>query len=322
MPDVKMCGLTKTLGSRLAFFISTLLISTSLHLPSALAHAEHGNEGGVPTISSKSKVPPGVSLQVVKSNAYQFALSTDGQQQVEIMGEDSRPFLRFKGNELYVDLNAKGWHRSRQPGGGPLPDRLKTKVRLKPNWVLLDKQTGYGWFDPRLMREDLPHFKLRMIVNGKPWAVTVERVEPEPMTGYWRPLLSSNIMMEGLNAMVPGLSGNAFMLSRLLNEEAEFQVLDDAQRPFLELRSDGVWLDSQHPWASKLDLFYNPGTTAAPWVRISESGTVTYAEPRLSRKPANTREIGTWSVPVKKKDSSIVVVLQGEHHWQQIEAAK
>jgi hypothetical protein len=308
----------KTLGACLAFSFYALLISSPLVSNSAFAHAEHGSEGGIPTVSPKAKLPNGLTLQVVKTNAYQFALATDGQQRIEILGEDKRAFLRFDRDKLYADLNATGWHRSRQPGGGPVPERLKKNSRLKPNWVLLDQQPGYGWYDPRLIKEDLAHFNLSMVANGKPINVRIERIEPEPMTGYWRPSLVNEPEFTGLNAMVPGLSGNAVMLSRMATAQGEFQVLDSQGQPFIELRKDGVWLNTSHAWANTVELFHTPGAADSPWVKVSETGTVTYADPRLNKKPAKTSETGSWAIPVKLKQSDQQVLLQGELKWQTI----
>lgn len=318
MPVVKSKWVKKTLGVCLAFSFSSLLIYNPVTINPAFAHAEHGSEGGVPTVSAKTKLPKGVSLQVVKSNAYQFALATDGKQRIEILGEDKRAFLRVDGDKLYADVNATGWHRSRQPGGGPIPEKLKEKPNLKPNWILLDKQSGYGWYDPRLVREDLTHFNLALIANGKPLNVRIERVVPEPMKGYWRPILTSEPKFGGLNVLVPGLSGNALMLSRMLSADGEFQILDDKGLPFIELRKDGVWLNSQHAWASGLDLFYSANTDQSPWVKVSETGTVTYADPRLDNKPQNLSEVGSWVIPVKLKNSTEQTLVTGELKWQTI----
>lgn len=321
MPVDKTNWVKKTLGACLAFSFSTLTIST-IALPStAMAHAEHGSEGGIPTVSPKAKLPKGISLQVVKSNAYQFALATDGQQKLEVLGEDKRPFLRFDGNKLYADVNAVGWHRSRQPGGGPVPDRLKENPQEEPNWILLEKQTGYGWYDPRLINEEVAHFNLQLLSDGKPLNVRVERVEAEPMTGYWRPTLTTEPAFNGLNAMVPGLSGNAFLLSRLGTAQSEFQVLDDENKPFLELRKDGVWLLSTHKWANDSGLFFSAADKDSPWVKVSETGTVTYTDPRLDNKPGKISAVGQWTIPVKRKESSDLSVLTGQLKWQRIEAA-
>lgn len=320
MPIVKTIWVKKTLGLGLAFFFSTLTIYAPFHSNSAFAHAEHGNEGGIPTVSPKAKLPKGVSLQVVKSTAYQFALSTDGQQQIEILGEDKRAFLRFEGKQLFADLNSSGWHRSRQPGGGPVPERLKTKQPPKPNWVLLDQQPGYGWYDPRLLNEEMAHFNLALRVNGKPVNIRIERQEPEAMTGYWRPVLTTDNLPDGLNAMVPGLSGKTFMLSRLATAQADYQVLDAKGEPFIELRPDGVYLDSKHPWAAKTELFFSPQAGQAKWVKVSETGTITYADPRLDNKPAKASQTGRWAVPVRMKGSDRISLLEGELKWQRIEA--
>jgi hypothetical protein len=322
MPANKPCWLKKTLGACLAFSFSTFAVSSLIYSPLVHAHAEHGTEGGIPTVSAKTKLPKGVSLQVVKSNAYQFALATDGKQKIEILGEDGRAFIRFDGDQLYANLNATGWHRSRQPGGGPLPDRLKTKIRLKPNWILLDRQAGYGWFDPRLMKEDLPRFNLSLRVNGKTMPVRIERIEPAPMTGYWRPVLTGESPFEGLNVMMPGLSGSSVMLSRPSAGDETFQVLDDSGKAFLELRSDGAWLDSRHEWATKLDLFYSMDTAGTAWVKVSETGTITYSDPRLARKPSSQAENGQWSLPVKSMPAGVVREIAGELRWQKIEAAR
>lgn len=321
MPVVKSKWVKKTLGACLAFSFCTLTISTIALPEPAFAHAEHGTEGGIPTVSPKAKIPKGISLQVVKSNAYQFALATDGQQKIEVLGEDKRPFLRFEGDKLYADLNASGWHRSRQPGGGPLPDKIKENPNLKPNWIPLAKQTGYGWYDPRLLNEEIAHFNLALLNNGKPLNVRIERIEPEPMTGYWRPSLINEPEFEGLLAMIPGLSGNALMLNRMGIAENEFQVLDDENKAFIELRKDGVWLDSTHKWAQASALFFNKGSQETPWVKVSETGTITYTDPRLNQKPEKTSEVGTWSIPVKRKGGKEMNMLQGELKWQEIKPA-
>lgn len=318
MPVVKSHWVKKTLGACLAFSFSTLIVAAVFQPHPALAHAEHGSEGGIPTVSAKAKLPKGISLQVVKTNAYQFSLATDGQQRIEVLGEDKRPFLRFDGDKLYADLNATGWHRSRQPGGGPIPDRLKENPKQKPNWVLLDQQTGYGWYDPRLMNEEIAHFNLGMMVSGKPASVRIERVQPEPMTGYWRPILLTEVEFSGLNALIPGLSGNALLLSRMGTTQDEFQVLDDQNEAFLELRTNGVWLNSTHKWARETELFFSPGNVESPWVKVSETGTVTYSDPRLERRPAKTSDTGTWAIPVKRKGANESSALKGELKWQRI----
>lgn len=318
MPVAKTLWVKKTLGACLAFSFSTLIISAGYQPHPALAHAEHGSEGGIPTVSPKAKLPKGISLQVVKTNAYQFSLATNGEQRIEVLGEDKRPFLRVDGNQLYADLNATGWHRSRQPGGGPIPERLKENPKQKPNWVLLDKQAGYGWYDPRLMNEEIAHFNLGMVANGKPINARIERVQPEPMAGYWRPALTTEPEFTGINALIPGLSGNALLLARMANAQEEFQVLDDQNQAFLELRDNGVWLNSAHKWAQSTGLFFSQGHRESPWVKVSETGTVTYQDPRLGRRPEKISDTGNWAIPVKLKGTDQLSVLKGELRWQHI----
>lgn len=51
---------------------------------------------------------------------------------------------------------------------------------------------------------------------------------------------------------------------------------------------------------------------------ISETGTVTYADPRLDKKPAKISEIGHWVIPVKLKEGEQQSLLKGELTWQKI----
>ena len=109
--------------------------------------------------------------------------------------------------------------------------------------------------------------------------------------------------------------------AQLATAEGDFQVLDTKGQPFLELREDGVWLDSKHPWAKQTELFYTPVADSG-WVKVSETGTITYAEPRLDAKPKKASQTGEWAVPVKLKGSDKTSLLEGELKWQRIEEPK
>ncbi len=320
MPFDSFKGATKALGFILAlsfFALSTFIpyLSNPAH-----AHAEHGTEGGIPTIMSKAKLPEGSSLQIVKTTAFQFAMATDGNARIEILGEDKKPFLRFDKQAVFADLNSTGWHRAQQPGGGPIPDFIKDNKNLKPNWVQIQQEPGYGWYDSRLMNESIAHFDLLMRQGKQTIKVRVERVEPEPMQGFWRPIQTETTEFNSLNSLIPGLSGNTLMISRLGSATSDYQILDDKAEPFLELRADGVWLNATHRWADELGLFYDKSSKGKGWINISSGSTITFNDPRLAQKPAKTGAVGQWNVPVKRLADDKVSNVQGELRWQSVVA--
>lgn len=320
MPFDSLKGATKALGLVLAlsfFALSTFIppLSTTAH-----AHAEHGTEGGIPTIIGKAKLPEGTSLQIVKTTAFQFAMATDGNTRIEILGEDKKPFLRFDKQAVFADLNSTGWHRAQQPGGGPIPDFIKDSKDLKPNWVQIQKEPGYGWYDSRLMNESVAHFDLIMRQGKQTIKVRIERIEPEPMQGFWRPVQTEMAEFDSLNSLIPGLSGNTLMISRLGTANSNYQILDNEAVPFLELRADGVWLNATHRWADELGLFYDTSVKAQGWINVSSSNTITFNDPRLAQTPAKTDSIGQWSVPVKRLADGKISNVQGELRWQSVVA--
>jgi len=320
MPFDPFKGAMKALGLFLALSFFALFTFIPNLSNTAHAHAEHGTEGGIPTIDGKARLPEGSSLQIVKTTAFQFAMATNGNTRIEVLGEDKKPFLRFDQQAVFADLNSTGWHRAQQPGGGPIPAFIKDNKKLKPNWVQIQSEPGYGWYDPRLMNESIAHFDLLLRQGKQTIKVRVERIEPEPMQGFWRPTQIELAEFDHLNSLIPGLSGNTLMVSRLGSADSNYQILDDKAEPFLELRADGVWLDTAHRWADALGLFYDKSAKEQGWTKVSASNTITFNDPRLAQRPAKTDAIGQWTVPVKRLDDNKVSRIQGELRWQPVVA--
>ncbi|WP_370262924.1 hypothetical protein, partial [Limnobacter sp.] len=246
----KQTWVQKALGACLALSVFSL---GTLHPQQAFAHAEHGSEGGVPTVVSQ--LPKTVQLSVAKSAAYQFALSTNGQHTVLVYGEDQqRPFLKIQGQRVQADVHSTGWHRAQQPGGGAIPPSLKENPNMPARWVPLADDGTVGWYDPRLQQEDLLSFNLKLSVDGKIRQVEVARVEAPKMDGFWRPVVTHEPDHPNLFVMVPGLSGNALMLSN--NGGQTVAVLDAQGQPFLRVGANGTWLKHTHGWAKDLGLYF------------------------------------------------------------------
>ncbi len=54
-----------------------------------------------------------------------------------------------------------------------------------------------------------------------------------------------------------------------------------------------------HAWASSVELFHSPGTEQAPWVKVSETGTVTY-RPATEQKTCENIRNRQLGIPVKQ----------------------
>ncbi|HEX4917811.1 MAG TPA: hypothetical protein VFV43_07940 [Limnobacter sp.] len=281
---------------------------------SALAHAEHGTEGGTPTVVTT--LQKSIQLRVAKAAAYQFALSTNGKHNILVYGEDEkRPFLRLQGKTVQVDVHSAGWHRAQQPGGGAIPPALKENPNMTPNWVTLDESAAIGWYDPRLQQEDLASFNLKVNIDGKARTIEVARIETPDIQGFWRPEISSELEHPAFSAMVPGLSGNALMLIR--TGQGAIAVLDDQGQAFLRLDSEGVWVNHKHPWSGDLGLFYAPEPNE-DWVRVSTGTAVTYRDPRLKKTPKNRKQVSTWQVPLVILEGQSTLEIKGITRWQSL----
>ncbi|HEX4842439.1 MAG TPA: hypothetical protein VFV57_02115 [Limnobacter sp.] len=279
-----------------------------------LAHAEHGTEGGVPTVVTP--LTKGIQLSVAKAAAYQFALSTNGQHQILVYGEDgTRPFLRLQGKKVEVDVHSTGWHRAQQPGGGAIPPALKENPNMPAKWVKLDESAAVGWYDPRLQQEDLTAFHLKISIDGKSKMLEVARVEAPEIQGFWRPQITEELDHPAASAMIPGLSGNALMLIRQGPEAISVQ--DDQGRVFLRLDTEGVWLNHKHPWSGELGLFHE-AASSGDWVKVSTSNAVTYQDPRLKKNPKDRKQVSTWRIPLAVSNLQSPLEIKGNTRWQSL----
>lgn len=281
------------------------------------AHESSESGAGIPVISSHFKAPSGIDIRVVQTTVNQFALATDGTHQVDILDPQGRAFIRLRDGKVQADLNAAAWFRAQQPGGGKVPALLMAKKDLPPQWSTVAEQTGYGWYDKRLVDDPPKPFKLSLRVDGKRIVVPVAVSSKPVMHGFWQPEVTQSPDTE-LTAMIPGVSGSVILLSRPINSEKTLQVLDDQGQAFIELRKDGVWVNQHHKWFAQLKLY---GKTGGPedWIKVNQGHTVTYQDPRIQASwPDNHKETGHWSIPVLIDGNTTPDTVLGEVHWQAV----
>lgn len=305
-----------------------LILALVGHNQVAWSHAEHGTGEPIPTIVNSRNLPKGVDLTVVKTTAHQFSLSTDGIQTVEVLGQGGVPFIRIQKAVVSANLNSPDWYRAQQPGGGPIPARLKSgsnPLKLEADWKVLAQQAGLGWYDPRLVDENQKSFKLTLRVNNQPYDVQVQRKPAPAFVGYW----TSRILTEpdstlGLSVLIPGLTTGAISLMRAPGATTVVDVIDTSGKPFLRSAPQGYWVNVEHPWFKDLGLFVN---TEQPeirqewgkqWIKASASGMLTYQDPRLKSPKVSNKSPRPWKIAMRELGKTDTEHLSGELLWQSV----
>lgn len=305
-------------------WISSLLLAALASSQQAWAHAEHGMGEPVPQLTSSKLLPKGVSLEVVKTTAFQFSLATDGKQSVEVLSDEGEAFIQIQQAQVRANTNSAYWYRAQQPGGGAVPERLKDGEhyrKLPAAWTSIAGQAGFGWYDARLLDENLKRFTLKLRINNQTIALPIERKAVAAFQGYWSNQLQGADEQLGLHALIPGLTGGAIALRRSLDGPDTLEVLDTRARAFLRSTADGFWVDTSHPWFKKLGLFVDsqrPITRAdwgSEWVKASNSSLLTYQDPRLQGqgKPAPAPQ--AWRIPVRLSGKAQQAHFSGNTVW-------
>lgn len=281
---------------------SALAVALCLLPTAVFGHAEHGHGQAEPMVDPKFRLPAGVQLSVAKSNVHQFVVSTDGQRTVEVIDASGRPYLKIQGGKVLGDANNPALYRMVQPGGGRVPEHLKdgrSYRALHAKWTELARQTGYGWYDARLVDESAKPFQLTLRVDGRPMRVPVKWGHPNAFKGYWEPQFVQVPNSADFEALLPGLTSGTLSLRATASRKQDVEVLDNQGKPVIRLTDHGVFVNSQHAWASQLGLYYET-SAAAGWVKVSEGSMVTYQDPRLKAPEGSQgRQRFTWSVPVR-----------------------
>lgn len=307
-----------------------LLVAGLVTAPAVWAHAEHGSGEPVPRVAAATRLPKGVDLVVVKTTAHQFSLSSDGQQSIEVLSDDGQAFIHIQQQRVLANINSPHWYRALQPGGGPVPARLKSGeqfLKLEPDWKPVAQQSGFGWYDSRLVDETQSSFKLTLRINGKLHPVSIER-KAAAFTGYWSSRLTREPELGGLTAVIPGLTTGAIALTRDPSYKGTLEVLDAVGKPFLRANADGYWVDVTHSWFGGLGLFVNRQNPqsrkewSADWVKVSDSRMLTYQDPRLKSPEGKSRAVRQWNIPVREMQTGEPVQFEGQMQWHSTGAHK
>ncbi|MDX1667924.1 MAG: hypothetical protein R3194_00770 [Limnobacter sp.] len=291
-------------ASRGIFFIGLIIFMLCVPLNPVWAHGgSHGDVvGGVPTIEGNDKLPEGISVSALKTNAWQFALAAKPGQNVEILDDNLKPFIRIQEGKVQANTRAAAWHRAQLPGGGRVPDILKNED-LPDKWLDIAEQTGYGWYDKRLLDEDNTHFTLPIRVDGTVYKLDVVRREADKPEGFWKARVTAEPSWTWLSTISSGSSGQALMLSLLGPDAQPVEIMDANDQAFIRLQKDGVWVDASHEWADQLALNIDQAPGQEQWVQVANSPRFLYTDPRLALPEKTSHEPLMRSIPIQSVTS-------------------
>ena len=126
------------------------------------AHA--GNADGSRPFVTGVEPEVGVVASAVFASSWEINLSAASGQEVSVLDDSGRPFLRISPDGVEGDYGAPVWFTSavapNAPGVVRLPDGVGTDS--PPDWRPVSRATVWGWFDPR--------------IRSQPGAVTPEMV--------------------------------------------------------------------------------------------------------------------------------------------------
>ncbi len=284
---------------------AVVAMASAATAPPARAHAG-AVDGSRPFVTGIEPAVPGLAASAVFAGSWEVNLSAVTGEEVAVLDDAGRPFLRFGPNGVEGDYGAAAWYPAAVAPTGPgivrLPDGIGPAT--PPDWRTVARATAWAWFDPRLratpgavtpemIRRAVPvrlgDFAIPITVGGRPARITGS-IEFEPPRGrYTHRLRSPAQPAPGVEIGL--LEGQAVPTVTIRNDsKTPVVVLGAAGEPFLRL-ADTVEANAASPtWVQVVrGLGRLPATVAdanaAPrWETISGGHLVSWADVR-SRPP-------------------------------------
>jgi len=299
--------------------------------PAAPVDAHAGNADGSRPFVTGVEPEVGVVASAVFAGSWEINLSAASGQEVSVLDDSGRPFLRISPDGVEGDYGAPVWFTSavapNAPGVVRLPDGVGTDS--PPDWRPVSRATVWGWFDPRIrsqpgavtpemVRKAVPvrlqDFSIPLRVGDRQ-AQIKGYVEFEPPRGrYVHRLLSPEHPAPGVEVGL--LAGQAVPTVTVRNDASQpVTVLGADGEPFLRV-GDSVEANMASPTWVQVGraLGRTPKTVADPaaqpqWERIAEGRLMSWADFR-SRPPdaeppsavlraGRPVEVRRWTIPLR-----------------------
>lgn len=324
------------MNRRAAAWLATVLaagVAAGMPHPAG-AHAGTA-DGSRPYVTGIDPAVPGFAATAVFAGSWQVSLSDVSGEDVAVLDDANRPFLRIGRDGVEADYGAAAWYTSavvpNASGVVRLPDGVGPHTAAA--WRPVFRGTSWAWFDPRIRSAPgavtpdmvknavpvrLADFAIPLLVGGRPARIT-GYVEFEPPRGRYVHRL------EGGSRPVPGvdvglLGGQAVPTVTIRNESGRpLVVLGAGGEPFLRV-AEAVEANLASPTWVQVGraLGRTPNAVADPaappqWETISEGHLASWAdfrsrppdsEPRLPPSAARSIEVRRWSIPVRIGDQT------------------
>ena len=307
------------------------LVAAGAGVAPAPAGAHVGTaDGSRPFVTGIDPAVSGLAATAVFAGTWQVSLSDVGGEDVSVLDDTNRPFLRFHGAGVEGDYGAPAWYTSavapNASGIVRLPDGVGPAS--PPEWRPVSRGTTWAWSDPRIrsapgavtpdiVRRAVPirldDFSIPLLVGGRPVRITGS-VEYEPPRGrYVHRLQGSARPAPGVEIGL--LEGQAVPTVTIRNESGQpVTVLGADGEPFLRV-SENVEANTASPTWVQVGraLGRTPKTVADPaaapqWEMIGEGHLASWAdfrsrppdsEPQVPASAARAVEVRRWAIPLR-----------------------
>lgn len=319
-------GRARRLGAAVAL-LSAALVTPFVPTPQAGAHAGAA-DGTRPFVTGLDPPTPGLAASVIFAGDWQVSLLAVGSDEISVLDDTGRPFIRIGASGVEGDYGAPAWYSSAVASNASgivrLPDGVS--AASPPDWRPVSRARAWAWYDARIKGEPggvtpdiirnaapvrLKDFSIPLLAGGRPVAVK-GYIEFEPPRGrYVHRLTSETQAAPGVEVGL--LGGQAVPTLTVRNDSAEtVTVLGADGEPFLRI-SETVDANLTSPTWTQVGraLGRTPRTVADPaappqWERISEGRLASWADFR-SRPPDAEPQITSggpidvkrWTIPLR-----------------------
>jgi hypothetical protein len=323
---------------RLAAAIALLAALTGpLLFAAPVAEAHAGTADGTrPFVTGLDPPVPGVAASVIFAGDWQVNLLVVGGDDVTVLDDGGRPFIRIGRASVEGDYGAPAWYPSAvvstTSGIVQVPDGITDAS--PPDWRPVARARTWAWYDRRIKGEPgvvtpdmirkaepvrLRDFSIPLQVGNQPVAVK-GYIEFEPPRGnYLHRLTSAAQAAPGVGVGL--LGGRSVPTLTVRNDAPEtVTVLGADGEAFLRI-SDGVDVNAASPTWTQVGRSLGrlpkvPADSSAPpqWERISDGRLASWADFR-SRPPDTEPQIATddpvdvkrWTIPLRIGDRPVDV---------------
>jgi hypothetical protein len=309
--------------------VVAIAITAAVLIPTSKAGGHAGTADGTrPFVTGVDPVTPGLAASVVFVGDWQINLLTVGSDEISVLDDSGRPFIRIGETGVEADFGAPAWYASAvlSDAGGAvrLPDDVGTAS--PPDWRPVNRARAWAWYDrrikgdpgavtPQMIRTGVPvrlgDFAIPLLVGGRPTAIR-GTIEFEPPRGrYIHRLTSAPAPAPGV--AVDLLGGRTVPTVTVENDSADTVTVFGADNePFLRIDRTVEANITSPTWTQVArTLGRTPKTasdaTAQPqWERISDGRLASWSDYR-SRPPDTEPQVVSdqpidvkrWTIPVR-----------------------